>query len=113
VPPLERKRDAEDCLDQQAAYDVDHGPHAGFVANVCMPRGTAQNECPGWPSVGAVVDGCLQSMFEEGPPPSEPCEGDCFLRHGHFLNMTNPRYTHVACGLHEADGEVWAVQNFF
>jgi hypothetical protein len=89
VPPLQRKRDAEDCLDQQAAYDVDEGPHAGFIANVCEPRGVAQNECPGWPSVDSVVAGCLQSMFDEGPPPSEECEGDCYLQHGHFINMTN------------------------
>jgi hypothetical protein len=47
-------------------------------------------------------------MFNEGPPPTNPCTGSCYRQHGHYINMTNTRYTRVACGF---DGN-WAVQNF-
>jgi hypothetical protein len=113
LPPLTRNREAEGCLDQQAEYDASEGPHAGFQADLCAPRGNAQNECPAWRDARQVVEGCLQQMFDEGPPPSASCEGDCFQQHGHFLNMTNTDYSQVACGLYVAQGEVWSVQNFF
>ena len=60
-----------------------------------------------------LVDRCLQSMWDEGPPPMQPCEGDCFQTYGHFINMTSTRSTKVACGFFTtADGEIWSVQNF-
>lgn len=112
LPPLERNRDAESCLDQQAEYDSDNGAHAGFIGGICSPNGSAQNECPGWRDARQVVDGCLQMMFDEGPPPSKQCEGQCYQEHGHHINMTG-NYGKVACGLYEANGEVWSVHNFF
>jgi hypothetical protein len=112
LPPLERWTEGEDCADQMAEYDSTRSAHAGFADNICE-GGSAQNECPGWGSNEQVVDGCLQAMWSEGPPPQEPCEGQCFQDHGHFINMTNERYGAVACGFYEtSDGEVWAVQNF-
>jgi hypothetical protein len=81
-------------------------PHAGFSSDICSPRGSAQNECPGWGSTEQVINGCLQLMWDEGP--SEP-----YSAHGHYINMTNPSYTMVACGFYEtASGDVWSVQNF-
>jgi hypothetical protein len=60
-----------------------------------------------------VIEGCLQRMWDEGPPPSSNCEGQCFQEHGHFINMSNPDYSEVACGFFTTpDGELWAVQNF-
>jgi hypothetical protein len=106
LPPLQRWTEGESCATQHAAYDrARNAPHAGFGSNppICSPRGWAQNEC-----LGGTVNGCIQSMFNEGPPPTTPCEGSCYQQHGHYINMTNPRYTRVACGF---DGS-WAVQNF-
>jgi hypothetical protein len=106
LPPLQRWTDAESCVTQDAAYDRAHNtPHAGFSSNpaICTPQGFAQNEC-----LGGTLDNCIQSMFNEGPPPQSPCEGACYQAHGHFINMTNTRYTLVACGF---DGN-WAAQNF-
>ena len=104
LPPYERWTEAEACADQQVAHDrARDDPHAGFRDGVCTPRGSAQNEC-----LGGALGSCLQNMFDEGPPPRTPCEGACFQEHGHFINMTSPRYTRVACGF---DGN-WAVQNF-
>jgi len=32
---------------------------------------------------------------------------------GHYINMSNPDYTEVACGFYTTpDGYVWAVQDF-
>lgn len=113
LPPLERWTDGEACADEMAEYDsVEDEAHAGFRDDICE-GGSAQNECPGWRSEAQVVDGCLQQMWDEGPPPVEPCNDDCFQMHGHFINMTSSRYSRVACGFYTtAGGEVWSVQNF-
>ena len=106
LPPLTRWNAGEACADQQAEYDVTHGPHAGIRAMICSPGGGGQNECPGWGSSEDVLDGCMQAMWDEGP-------GEDFQAHGHYLNMSNTAYTGVACGFHTtANGRVWAVQNF-
>jgi hypothetical protein len=102
--PYQRWTEAESCVDQQVAYDRQRDePHAGFTDQICSPRGNAQNEC-----LGGDFNRCMQSMFNEGPPPQEPCTGQCFQDHGHYLNMTSTRFTRVACGF---DGN-WSAQNF-
>jgi hypothetical protein len=106
LAPLQRWNAAESCADQHAEYDSARDPHAGFIDNICSPRGSAQNECWGSRSTEHVVTGCLQAMWDEGP-------GESYVEHGHYINMTNPSYTMVACGFHETgDGSVWSVQNF-
>lgn len=116
LPALQRWTEGEECAEEQSEYDAAADrAHAGFSDGIC-PRaesGWAQNECPGWGSEEHIVSDCLQMMYDEGPPPSEPCEGQCFQTHGHFINMTNPDYTKVACGFFTtAEGDVWSVQNF-
>ena len=106
LPPLERWTEGEDCAAQHAEYDSTRSAHAGFSGKICSPGGWAQNECPGWRSIDQVVTGCLQAMWDEGP-------GEPYSAHGHYINMTNPSYSMVACGFHETpDGRFWAVQNF-
>lgn len=112
LPPLGRWTSGEACADQDAAYDPSHSAHAGFIAKLCSPEGYAQDECPAWPSETAVVSGCLQQMFDEGPPPTNPCDGSCFEKYGHFINMTNTSYTMVACGMATVNGQITAVQDF-
>jgi hypothetical protein len=113
LPPLERWTEGESCADEQAEYDSTRGAHAGFSARICASSGAAQNECPGWDSAASVVAGCLQRMWDEGPPPAGRCTGQCFEQHGHFVNMASQRYRRVACGFFTtAEGEVWSVQNF-
>lgn len=107
LPPLTRWTEAEGCADQQAQYDYEQDEyHAGFTDSICSPRGNAQNECPGWGSTEQVIGGCLQMMWDEGP-------GEPYSEHGHYINMTNPAYTKVACGFYDVPGGgLWAVQNF-
>lgn len=114
LPALTRWTEAEDCANQHAQYDYEQDTaHAGFSDNICSNGGWAQNECPGWRSEEQIVEGCLQSMYNEGPPPSGQCSGQCYQQHGHFINMTNEDYTMVACGFYTTPGgEVWSVQNF-
>jgi hypothetical protein len=113
LPPLERRTDGEDCADQMAEYDAGkNSPHAGAKDNICQPGG-AQNECPGYASNNQVISLCMQQMWDEGPPPTSSCTGSCYQMHGHFINMTDPSVTKVACGFYTtSSGEVWAVQNF-
>lgn len=106
LPPLDRWADGETCADEHAEYDSTNGVHAGFIDNICVPRGWAQNECPRWGSEADIVDGCLQMMWDEGP-------GEDFNEHGHYRNMSSTNYTKVACGVYiTGSGEVWSVQNF-
>jgi hypothetical protein len=106
LPPLDRWNGAEGCADQHAEYDSTRDFHAGFSGQICTPGGRAQNECPGWGSTERVITGCLQAMWDEGP-------GEPYSAHGHYINMTNPSYSMVACGFYETgDGKIWSVQNF-
>jgi hypothetical protein len=113
LPALERRKDGEACANQMAKYDADQNePHAGARANICTPGGS-QNSCPRYSSNNQVIGLCMQQMWDEGPPPTADCTGDCYQKHGHFINMTDGSVTKVACGFHTAsDGKVWAVQNF-
>jgi hypothetical protein len=113
LPPLARRTDGEACANQMAEYDAGKGTaHAGANDRICQPGG-AQNECPGYRSNAEVISLCLQQMWDEGPPPTDPCEGSCFQEYGHFINMTDPSSTRVACGFFTTSaGKVWAVQNF-
>ena len=106
LPPLKRWKDGEKCANRLAKHDSRRGIHAGFNAAVCEPRGSAQNECPDWPSTDETIDGCLQAMWDEGP-------GRRFSKHGHYINMSSEKYTQVACGFHRAGKDsVWSVQDF-
>lgn len=103
--PLSRHSASEACADRESALDAASGQaHGSF--GTCQER--AQNACPYWPGpADGMVDGCLADMFAEGP-------GEPFSQHGHYLNMTNPKYTAVACGFFvTGDGRVWMVQNFY
>ncbi|MGC4093480.1 MAG: CAP domain-containing protein [Polyangiaceae bacterium] len=113
LPALARWTAGEACADQMAQYDSEqNSAHAGFIANICS-GGQGQNECPGWGSNTQVVSGCLQQMWNEGPPPTASCTGTCFSEHGHYINMTGTNFTKVACGFYTTSaGKVWSVQNF-
>lgn len=105
LPPLQRWTEGEACANEHAEYDSTRTAHAGFIDEICEPRGRAQNECPGWNSAEHVVSGCLQQMWDEGPGLGPA--------HGHYTNMTNPDFDTVACGFYETDdSKVWSVQNF-
>lgn len=113
LPALKRRTDGEACANQMAKYDADQNTaHAGAKDNICQPGGS-QNSCPGYSSNQQVIGLCLQQMWDEGPPPTPDCTGDCYQKHGHFINMTDDSVTQVACGFYTtSSGKVWAVQNF-
>ena len=106
LPPLRRWVAGEACANTHAEYDSTRGPHAGFSGRICPESGFGQNECPGYNDINQVIQVCLQQMWDEGP-------GDDFQRHGHYLNMTNPRFSQVACGFYDGPQTgMWAVQNY-
>jgi hypothetical protein len=114
LPALARWTEAEACADMMAQHDSETGTaHSGFTSKVCTPGGNGQNECPGYRSETQVISTCLQQMWNEGPPPTSPCNGDCFQMYGHFINMTNTKFKKVACGFfNTSSNSLWAVQNF-
>ncbi len=104
LPPLARWTTNESCVSAEALQDSQTGvPHSAF--GQCGEL--AQNECPGWPGpADTMIVSCLQAMWNEGP-------GTDFSTHGHYINMTNPNYTKVACGFAVlSNGTVWAAQDF-
>jgi hypothetical protein len=104
LAPLGRWRSAESCADDQAETASGHPDSPHYAFQQCDEY--AQNECPGWASYDDIVQGCLQAMWNEGP-------GEPYEDHGHYINMSNPDYTEVACGFYTTpDGYVWAVQDF-
>lgn len=103
IPALVRWYSGEPCADDEVKQDAQAGTsHTAFGS--CGEA--AQNECPGWSSVDDVIDGCLQSMWDEGP-------GTVYEDHGHYINMSSTSYEKVACGFYRtSSGAVWSVQNF-
>jgi hypothetical protein len=85
-----------------------------------------QNTCPGWgvggfsgnATLGDAPTGCLAQMWAEGPPPKpkQECIADytnCFLVHGHWMNMSDTGYGVVSCGFYEmSNGKWWMNQDF-
>jgi hypothetical protein len=105
VPPVARRGDKDACVDGQAQGDaLARSAHATFGR--CQEGG--QNVCPGYPGAPeAVLQTCLQQMFDEGP-------GEPFSAHGHYINMTNREFRGVSCGFFVAsDGKLWVIQDFF
>jgi hypothetical protein len=111
LPPLQRWTEGEACADQMAVYDSgQNSAHAGFIAKLCTPGGSAQCECPGWGSVASITQGttrlesCLAMMWHEVDNPSG--------EQGHYEAMSTTTYTRVACGINTSTTSVWAVQNY-
>ena len=109
--PLTRWLEGESAAASQALADSRSGvPHGAIIAFEQTPAGAtasiSQNECPGYPGPAAqVVMMCTAQMWAEGP-------GSDYQKHGHYLNLSNPAASKVACGFATAaDGTVWATQN--
>jgi len=104
-PPLtEASASDEACVDGQAKADyAAMSAHSAFT----QCKESAQDECPGWPGPPSAIDtGCLAQMWAEGPPPAG--------QDNHWLNMSNPQYTRVACGFYQTPaGDWWATQDFW
>lgn len=125
------------CVDTQATNDQSHNSaHWSFINSspACMwgsPSQYAQNECEtGYGTDPAGIEQCLQDMWDESLKPNcagcvgctnpngcPNCDfsGTMGYECGHYVNMSAPFYTSVACGFAGAapsspDG--WAVQNF-
>jgi len=122
LPPLGRATpEQEMCSDNGAKMDADSGQAHGS-AGMCDLG--SQNTCPGYrlgfggPTLADTLKRCLQQMWDEGEPPvsRSECEQDyrgCFLMHGHYLNMSDPRATVVGCGFYDMGDDTWWMnQNF-
>ncbi len=119
LPPLNRANaEQEACSDRGAKTDADSGRVHGSAGSCGLG---AQNSCPGWGAGGLsahlsaedALIGCLQMMWDEGPPSQNWCTGSCYMQHGHYINMTSTQSTVVSCGFYQmGDGKWWFNQDF-
>ncbi|MCL2778695.1 MAG: CAP domain-containing protein [Polyangiaceae bacterium] len=110
LPPLARWSDAESCVDGEAATDMAANIAHSAIGTCVTPnaKAWAQNECFWYPlPIDPSLLECFQQMWDEGP-------GEPYEEHSHYINMTNPAFTKVACGFAiSADGKTfWATQDF-
>jgi hypothetical protein len=103
-PPLTEDTAEESCVDGQAKADYQANMAHSAFGNC---HEFAQDECPGWPGPPSSIDTkCLAQMWAEGPPPAG--------QDNHWLNMSNAKYTKVACGFYQTpSGSWWATQDFY
>jgi hypothetical protein len=142
TPLMRASATLESCSDMGAKYDGDmkkghastqipgKGPR-GEPGRLCgSPELGPQNTCPGWgvgPRTGnaTLADAlkkCLAAMWAENEPPQgvDACKQayfnkmpECFLAHGHWINMQEPMATHVSCGFYDmGNNTYWMNQDF-
>jgi hypothetical protein len=114
----------ETCSDAGAASDAKAGVAHGSAGK--CPGMAAQDTCPGWNpnqygGAAGALKACLQSMWNEGVPPGgrDKCISDyfagntaCFLKYGHYLNMSDPGNGTVSCGFYlMPNGSIWMNQD--
>jgi hypothetical protein len=135
---LENTDTVNTCVDTQATNDQSHNSgHYSFINNApsCSwgsPQGLAQNEClQGYGTGVAGIEQCLQDMWDEslkpncqgcigctafgGACPNCDYSGSKGYECGHYVNMSAPYFTTVACGFAgsaPSSGDGWSVQNF-
>jgi hypothetical protein len=126
------------CVDTQASTDQSkNSAHWSFINNSpsCTwgsATGFAQDECEvGYGTTPAGIEQCLQDMWDEslkpnclgcvgctafgGACPNCDYSGTMGYECGHYVNMSAPYFTMVACGFAGAapsSSDGWAVQNF-
>jgi hypothetical protein len=126
------------CVDTQATNDESKdSAHYSFINNApsCTwgsANGFAQDECEeGYGTTPAGIEQCLQDMWDEqnnanckgcigctafgGACPNCDYSGTMGPECGHYVNMSAPYFTMVACGFAGASPSSstgWAVQNF-
>ena len=128
LPPLQRWKEAEPCVDQQATWDeTNNKPHGAWGSGMYPScNGSGQNECLGAGPGG--IEGCLDQMWDEknqaGCSGCDACadaynpncpncdfygqqSGDVC---GHYVNMSAKYFSRVACGFSSLGG--WDAINF-
>jgi len=125
VPALKRGTAAQEMCSDKGAMSDGTTMQAHASAGSCPGLG-GQNTCPGWgvggfsgnATVADALTKCLMQMWGEGMPPvsRQMCIADyqgCFLKYGHYLNMSDPSYSVVSCGFFKmSNGSWWMNQDF-
>ena len=121
APLKEASAATEMCSDKYATADSNSGVVHGS-AGMCVSEvpgsglSGGQDACPWW-SIGGfsgnatlkdAIGNCLAGMWEEGVgfkatgKTRAQCMADyqgCFLKYGHWLNMSSTQYSTVSCGI--------------
>lgn len=87
--------------------------HDQFPADVCIKHTwTAENVGTEDADQMTAAMGMHQAMMDEGPCPHRGCPNGEFEAHGHYVNLINPRYTHVGIGLAWTGTALWLTEDF-
>lgn len=135
---LENTDTLNSCVDTQASTDESkNSSHYAFINNApsCTwgsARAFAQDECQeGYGTTPTGIEKCLQDMWDESLKPNclgcvgctafggacSNCDysGTLGYECGHYVNMSAPYFTMVACGFAgepPSSSTAWSVQNF-
>jgi hypothetical protein len=137
LTPLKRaSAETEACSDKGAEQDGIANQAHGSAGN-CSSRKLpgsglmgGQDTCPGWPvggwgggsTLGETLVKCLQQMWDEKigydqvGTTRQACQQDyanCFLKYGHYLNMSDTSYTTVSCGFYNMGNNTWWMNQDF
>ncbi|MFT3772487.1 MAG: hypothetical protein QM820_44400 [Minicystis sp.] len=126
-PPLQRWKDAEPCVDNQANVDQQNKkPHGQWSTFQDACNGGGQNECLGQGAAG--IESCLDQMWAEKDqaacsgcdlcldvhtstcPNCDKSGGSTGMVCGHYVNMAANYFTKAACGFSSVGG--WVAINF-
>ncbi len=114
LPNLVRDQSKETCSNDDAKVNFQsNDPHA----QMC---GQAQNTCPELVSTDKILNVCIQQqMYYQEKQNYMKNPNNCYNAPwpntcGHYVNMTDTRYTKAACGLYRTpSGGFFSVINFF
>jgi hypothetical protein len=132
---LENTDTINTCVDTQASNDqAKNSAHDSFINNTpkCtwgQASGWAQDEClGGYGTSPSGIEQCMQDMWDEslkpncagcigctkfgGACPNCDYSGSKGYECGHYVNMSAPYFTQVACGFAGTTQDSWSVQNF-
>jgi hypothetical protein len=120
LSPLARATPSQEACSDKGAKQDGSTDMAHSSGGMCPGFG-GQDTCPDLPVGGfgnatlqSSLIQCLDEMWAEGPPPSgtsvDQCIQDytgCFLKHGHYINMSMASYHTVSCGFYEISSASW------
>lgn len=129
APMMRASASSEACSDDGAELDsTTNKAHASAAKGAipCRTSAVAQNSCPNrsvraGSTLAATMKECLAQMWAEGEPPGgvKACtdayfagDTDCFLAHGHYINMTSSNPL-VSCGFYRNDAQQWWMNQDF
>lgn len=116
VPRLSLDRTQSVCSLHHSVHmaAVGYISHDQFPSDICVSYSYAGENVGMAPGSDPVHDVLVlqRMMMNEGPCPHAGCPNGEFETHGHYLNLTDKRYTHIGIGLIWKGSALWLTESF-